>query len=262
MTMPGPPSDMDDMVLIVTGAGQGIGRAIAEEAVRKGVRRLHLTDVDADALAGVAAALGGKAEVRTLVEDLGDPSAPERIVASGQDAFGRIDGLVNAAAMTTRGGFEDGTADIWNRLFAVNARAPFLMMQAVIRDMVGRGAAGAIVNIQSTNAHCGAPDLSIYAATKGALQTLTKNAANAYLHRGIRVNGINLGWTLTPSEDRLQSRLLGEDWAERAGEGRPLGRLLLPDEAARMAVHLLSLASAPMTGVSVDLDQAVLGAPP
>ncbi|NND22481.1 MAG: SDR family oxidoreductase, partial [Silicimonas sp.] len=100
-------------------------------------------------------------------------------------------------------------------------------------------------------------------ATKGALQTLTKNAANAHLKDGVRVNGVNLGWTLTEAEDRLQSHVLGggKDWAERAGRDLPLGRLLRPDEAARMVVYLLSAASAPLTGVSLDLDQSVVGAP-
>ena len=136
-------------------------------------------------------------------------------------------------------------------------------MQAAIADMLGRGAPGTIVNIQSMNAHCGAPDLAIYAATKGALQTLTKNAANAHLADRIRVNGINLGWTVTPAEDRLQAVTLGagEDWSERAGENLPLGRLLVPEDAARLAIFLLAPESAPLTGVSIDLDQTVLGAP-
>jgi NAD(P)-dependent dehydrogenase (short-subunit alcohol dehydrogenase family) len=178
-----------------------------------------------------------------------------------KDRFGRIDALANAAGITSRGGFRDATAGLWDRVFAINARASFLMMQEVIRDLTKRGAPGTIVNIQSTNAHCGAPDLTVYAASKGALQTLTKNAANAFLHHGIRVNGINLGWTVTPSEDRLQRDLIGEDWAERAGQAMPLGRLLLPDDAARMAVHLLGPGSSPLTGASIDLDQRVLGAP-
>lgn len=261
MAMPGPPPKLEEMVLIVTGAAQGIGQAIAAEAVASGVGHLLLTDIEADGLEKTANTLSRTSRVEIVVEDLADASSPRRIAERAKAVFGRIDGLVNAAGITTRGGFSDATPELWDRLFAVNARAAFLLMQQVIDDLLTRNAPGSIVNIQSTNAHCGAADLSVYAATKGALQTLTKNAANAYLHQGIRVNGINLGWTLTPSEDRLQTKLIGPDWAEKEGRSLPLGRLLLPEDAARHAVFLLGPGSAPMTGVSVELSQAVLGAP-
>ena len=259
--MPLPPPELSDMVLIVTGAAQGIGRAIAAEAAAGGIGALLLVDIDEAGLSEAAGGLPMGVRVETAVEDLADATAPRRIGERARQSFGRIDALANAAGLTSRGGFLDATADLWDRLFAVNARAPFLLMQEVIRDLTDRAAPGSIVNIQSANAHCGAPDLSVYAASKGALQTLTRNAANACLHQGIRVNGINLGWTLTPSEDRLQRDLLGEDWAGREGRSLPLGRLLRPEEAARMAVHLLGPLSAPLTGASIDLDQRVLGAP-
>ena len=261
MPMPGPAPDYADMVLIVTGAAQGIGRAIVEQAVAEGVTKLLLVDIDEAGLSETVAQLRPDVQVATVAADLAQADAPRRIARRAKERFGRIDALANAAGITSRGGFLDGTADLWDRVFAVNARAAFLMMQEVIRDLTDRTARGAIVNIQSTNAHCGAPDLSVYAASKGALQTLTKNAANAFLHHGIRVNGINLGWTVTPSEDRLQRDLIGDDWATEAGQSMPLGRLLLPDDAARTAVHLLGPGSAPLTGASIDLDQRVLGAP-
>jgi NAD(P)-dependent dehydrogenase (short-subunit alcohol dehydrogenase family) len=172
--------------------------------------------------------------------------------------------LVNAAGLTTRASFRNGTVEVWDELFAVNARAPFLLMQAAIRDMTARGVPGTIVNILSMNAHCGGPDLAIYSATKGALLTLTKNAAHAHMADRIRVNGINLGWTETEAENRMQAETLGQgsDWAARAGAGRPLGRLLQADEAARLAVFLLSDLSAPLSGAVIDLEQWVASAPP
>lgn len=254
---------LEDHVLVVTGAASGIGRAIAEHTAAAGARALLLTDIDEDGLRNTAENLGQKAQIQTYVADLADPDAPSEICRRAKDNFGRIDGLVNAAGLTTRASVIDGSVELWDRLFAVNARAPYLLMQAIMSEMLKQGRGGAIVNIQSINAHCGAPDLAIYSATKGALQTLTKNAANAHLKDGIRVNGINLGWTLTEAEHQMQSDVLGkgEDWAERAAIDRPLGRLILPDDAARMAVYLLSAASAPMTGVSLDLEQSVVGAP-
>jgi NAD(P)-dependent dehydrogenase (short-subunit alcohol dehydrogenase family) len=254
---------LDGQALTITGAANGVGKAIALAAVEAGSSELLLTDVDGDALGAAAAELEGRANIETVTADLAETSAAGAIAEAAVTAFGRIDGLVNAAGLTTRASFLDGTAQMWDRLFAVNARAPFLLMQAAIKDMVRRGEAGAIVNVQSMNAHCGAPDLAIYSSTKGALQTLTKNAANAHLANRIRVNGINLGWTWTESEDRLWREDLGagDDWAERHGATRPLGRLLNVEEAARQAVFLLSPVSAPMTGVSIDLEQQVVGAP-
>lgn len=250
--------DLAGQVIVITGAASGIGRAVAMAATGAS---LLLTDRDGAACADVARALG--ADVATHVADLADPAAPAAITAAALARFGRIDGLVNAAGLTTRASVVDGGLDDWERLFAVNTRAPFFLMQGVIRDMTARRAPGAIVNILSMNAHCGTPDLAIYAATKGALLTLTKNAAHAHMAQGVRVNGINLGWTLTEAEDRMQAHVLGrgEGWLAKEAATRPLGRLLLPEEVARMAIWLLSAASAPLSGVAIDLEQWIVGAP-
>lgn len=256
-------TQLDQTVIVVTGAASGVGKAVAIHAAENGARQLLLTDIDQTALSEVAAILPDSANVKTISADLADPSAPATICDFAKTSFGRIDALVNSAGITDRASLIDGTSATWDRLFAINARAPYLMMQEAVKDMLARRAPGAIVNIQSINAHCGAPELAIYSASKGALQTLTKNAANAHLADQIRVNGINLGWTLTESEHRMQAETLGEgdDWSERIGRARPLGRLLNPDEAARLTLYLLSPASAPLTGTSIDLEQSVLGAP-
>ena len=255
---------LENMVLIITGAASGIGRAIAEHAVARGVEKIVLTDIQAQPLEDVAEQLGQTARVEPVVADLASPQAVAEISRQAKARFGRIDGLVNAAGITTRSSILDGTPELWDRLFAINTRAPFLLMQSSIADMLDRRAPGAIVNIQSMNAHCGHPDLAIYAASKGALQTLTKNAANAHLADRVRVNGINLGWTATDAEHHMQATVLdqGQDWAERVGAALPLGRLLTPHDAAKMAVHLLDPASAPLTGACIDLEQWIAGAPP
>ncbi len=235
---------LDGMAVMVTGAASGIGGAIAGLARASG-----------------AEVFGVDRQPSDHVADLADPDAPARAVAAMLAAHGRIDGLVNAAGLTTRGGARDGTLAVWEELFAVNARAPFFLVQGALADMVPRRA-GAIVNILSMNAHCGTPELAIYAATKGALMTLTKNAAHAHLADGVRVNGIALGWVDTPAERRMQAVTLGrgEGWLAEEAARRPLGRLLAPEECARLAVYLLSAASAPMTGTVIDLEQRVTGA--
>ncbi len=256
-------ADLQTSAVLVTGAASGVGRSIAEHAVDAGAKRLFLTDVDAGGLSNTAESLSRAAEVATYAVDLSYADAAPEVFRRAKERFGDVDRLVNSAALTTRASFLEGSAELWDSLFAINARAPFLLMKEMITDLLARGVPGSIVNIQSINAHCGAPELAIYSATKGALQTLTKNAANAHLKDQIRVNGINLGWASTESEHKMQMDTLGagEDWLTLASAKMPLGRLILPEEVARMAIYLLSNASAPMTGVSLDLDQSVLGAP-
>lgn len=254
---------LEGKVAVVTGAASGIGKAVARAVAGAGAEALFLTDRDATGCAAVADELSQSgAMVACGTFDLLDATAPDQIASVARGRFGRIDALVNAAALTTRASFEDATSDDWDTLFAVNARAPFFLMQKVIADMKARGAPGSIVNVLSVNAHCGAPDLSVYSATKGALLTLTKNAANAYLADRIRVNGLNLGWALTEAEHHMQAVTLGlgDGWAETAAMRLPLGRLIMPDEAARHITFMLSDASAPMTGVVTDLEQKVTGA--
>ncbi|MCX7889947.1 MAG: SDR family oxidoreductase [Rhodobacteraceae bacterium] len=256
---------LDGKVIVVTGAASGIGEAIARLAGSARPAGLLLVDRDGAGLASAGDWLRAQGiPVLSHIADLGGVSGPRDAAAVALRRFGRIDGLVNAAGLTTRGSFTDGTVEVWDSLFAVNARAPFLLMQAAIADMRRRGAPGAIVNILSMNAHCGLPELAIYAASKGALATLTRNAAHAHMADRIRVNGINLGWVATPAEDRMQAEVLGRgrDWQAKAAAGLPLGRLVTAEEAARLTLFLLSDASVPMSGVTADLEQWVAGAPP
>ena len=254
--------ELTGKVLIVTGSTHGVGEAIARQAAESGAAGILVTGREAAAAERVAAALSGSgAETATFVADLADPDAPGCIFAKAKDSFGRVDLLVNAAAVTDRAGWPDATVDEWDRQFAVNARAPFLLMQRVIADLLDRGAEGSIVNILSINAMCGAPDLAVYSATKGALATLTRNAAEAHMAQGIRVNGINLGWAETPGEHRMQSEILGKGpgWLAEAEASQPLGRLISTDEVARMAVFLLSAEAGLLTGSLTDYGQFVVG---
>lgn len=253
---------LGQQVVIVTGAASGIGAAAARRLAAEGVGGLVLTDRDGGGLARLAAILAPAAAVETVIADLADPGASTAIAGAAVTRFGCIGGLVNAAGLTTRGSFETGTAAIWDQLFAVNARAGFLLMQAAIADMKRRGAAGAIVNILSMNAHCGIPELAIYAGSKGAMQTLTKNAAHAHMADRIRVNGINLGWVATEGERQMQAEVMGRGpgWEADAARGLPLGRLVTADECARLVAFLISEASAPMSGAVIDFEQKVAGA--
>lgn len=257
-------AELTGKVVVITGAGNGIGAAAARLAAASGAEGLFLTDRDSPALASTAETLAEvlpDSQVATYVADLEDESAPSAIAQAAISAFGRIDGLVNAAGLTFRMGLEDGTIEGWERMLGVNARAPFFLMQAVVADMRARAGSGSIVNIQSMHAHIGLPELAVYAASKAALQVLTRNIANAERARGIRVNGLNLGWVLTESENRMQAEILGRGpgWIDETAATLPLKRLITPEEVAMQIVYLLSDDSAPMTGVSIDFDQNVFG---
>jgi NAD(P)-dependent dehydrogenase (short-subunit alcohol dehydrogenase family) len=254
---------LNGKVALVTGSTQGIGRAIAETLARSGAGGLLVTGrekVRGDAVAAELSRLGTPTVF--VAADLADPATPALLAQACIDRFGRIDALVNAAGLTDRASFLDADLDDWASLFAVNARAPFFLMQAAIADMKRRGQGGAIVNILSINAHCGSSELAVYSASKGALATLTKNAANAHRFDRIRVNGINVGWTDTPAERIMQADTLGNGpgWLDAANASQPFGRLFSTSDIANLAVFLLSDAAGPMTGTLVDQEQWVIGA--
>ncbi|RWF77359.1 MAG: SDR family oxidoreductase [Mesorhizobium sp.] len=254
---------LEGKVVLVTGATQGIGRAIVETLAHSGAGGLLVTGREPVRGNDVATSLSQAGTPATFIAaDLADTTAPARLVDECIGRFGRIDALVNAAGLTNRASFLDADLDDWAALFAVNARAPFFLMQAAITQMRKQGQGGAIVNILSINAHCGSPELAVYSATKGALATLTRNAANAHRFDRIRVNGINVGWTDTPAERIMQAETLGHGpgWIDAANASQPFGRLLAADEVANLAVFLLSDASGPMTGALIDQEQWVVGA--
>ncbi|QXT41462.1 SDR family oxidoreductase [Gymnodinialimonas ceratoperidinii] len=239
-------ADLTGKHLLVTGAARGIGAAIAEACVKAGA---EVIGVDRDPVPG------------GIVADLGLPDAPEMIFSEAIGRWGQVDGLVNAAGLTTRASFTDADVQRFDAIIAVNLRAPFFLMAALIAHLRKREAPGAVVNIQSVNAHCGIEELAIYAASKGGLQTLTKNAGQAHMADRIRVNGINLGWVATETERAIHADK-GAEWLERQGQAQPLGRFIRAEECAAQAVWMLSDASAPMSGVSIDLEQWVPGAAP
>ncbi len=248
-------------VFVVTGSTQGMGEAIAAALAREGAAGLVICGRNEANGARVKATLedlGAAAEY--VPADLENPDDCHRIMAACDQLFGRIDGLVNAAGLTDRGTIEDTTVELWDRMFAVNTRAPFLLMQDAIR-MMKRDGGGAIVNIITMSSHGGQPKLAAYCASKGALATLTKNVAHAVRFDRVRVNGINIGWTATPNEHLVQlAEGQPEDWLARAEATQPMGRLITTQDVANLTLFLLGPASGVMTGSLIDCDQMVMGA--
>lgn len=249
---------VDGKILLVTGGTQGVGRAVATEAARSGAAGILLTGRNEKRGAEAAAEIEAlDVPALFVAADLGESDMPERVMAAGVDRFDRIDGLVNAAALTDRASVADAEPSFFDRLFAANVRSPMFLMQGLIRHLCQRKAPGVIVNILSVNAHGATPELAVYGATKAAMALLTKNAAYAHRFDRIRINGINLGWADTPGERTMQGETLGkgEGWLAEAEGTMPWGRLIKPEDVARLALYLLSDMSIPMTGSLIDQEQ-------
>lgn len=252
----------EGQVFVVTGSTQGIGEVIAMALAKAGAAGLVICGRNEENGARVKAALEDVgAAVEFVAADLENPDDCRRVVRACDERFGRVDGLVNAAGITDRGTIEDTSLELWDRMFAINTRAPFLLMQEAIGIMKREGNGGAIVNIVTMSSHGGQPKLTAYCASKGALATLTKNVAHALRYDRIRVNGLNIGWTATPNEHRVQlAEGQGEDWLTRAEVAQPMGRLIVPEDVANITLFLLGPRSGVMTGSVIDYDQMVMGA--
>jgi NAD(P)-dependent dehydrogenase (short-subunit alcohol dehydrogenase family) len=253
---------LSSRVALVTGSTSGIGRGIAQHFAGLGAAVVvHGTNREKGE-AAVAAIGGAGARAAFVRADLTDPAACEALVTEAMRAFGRIDVLVNNAGDFTRGTIESTPLPLWDRIQAINLRAPFLLIQAVIPHMRAQGG-GSIVNIGSVNAYIGEPKLCAYSVSKGGLMTLTKNAAACLSRYRIRVNQVNVGWTLTEGEHEVKlAEGKGENWLEDAVKTRPFGRLLEPRDIAYAAAYFASDQSACVTGTVMDLEQYPVGAPP
>lgn len=248
---------LPDRVVLVSGGTQGVGAAVAAAAVREGAH-VVVTGRRAAAGAELVERLPSAAYLRS---DVADVTQARGAVAAVVERHGRIDCLVNAAGLTTRGTLLDTTPELFDAHVAVNLRGPFFLMQAAVADMVRRGAPGTIVNLISISAHAGQPYLAPYVAAKAGLAGLTRNAAHAHRFDRIRVNGLNIGWTESEGEDAVQRQFhdASDGWQARAAETLPMGRLGQVDEIAEMVVFLLSDRSGVVTGSVIDWDQQVPG---
>jgi NAD(P)-dependent dehydrogenase (short-subunit alcohol dehydrogenase family) len=256
---------MDGKVCVVTGSTQGLGAAIARRLAEAGAAGLVTLGRNAANGGAVAEAISRDTgvKVRFVRADLGSVEDCRAVVAAAEEAFGRVDVLVNAGALTDRGTILDTGPELFDRMFAINVRGPFFLMQEAIRLMIRDGIAGAIVNIGSMSEHAGQPFISAYCASKGALATLTRNTAFAVAANRIRVNQLDIGWMASDHERELQMAESGDpDWEAKAAARLPFGRLIDPAEVARAVNFLASDDAGLMTGAVVHFDQSVWGAYP
>jgi NAD(P)-dependent dehydrogenase (short-subunit alcohol dehydrogenase family) len=254
-----------DTHAVITGGTQGLGLEVAKRLALEGAPKIMLCGRNEkkgrDAAAGVGA-MG--CDCRFVRADVSVVADCQRLMETAFSEFGIVNALVNSAALTSRGTLADTSPELWEANFNTNTRGPFLTMQALVKHLKANGCPGSIVNIVSMAAHCGQPFLTAYSASKGALVTLSKNAANAYARDRIRCNGILTGWMDTPGEDETQRTYhhVAPGWLKEAEASQPMGQLVKPYQLASLITYVLSPESGVMTGAMIDCDQVVVGAYP
>jgi len=242
-------------IAIITGAGQNIGRAMAERFAGEGAA-VAVVDLDADRAERVAGGIverGGRAiAITTDVTDEASVAAMvERVVAE----WGRVDVLVNNVAATVNKGLLDTTVAEWDRVLAITLRSAFLCGKHAARTMIDAGVRGAIVNVGSTSGHRGIRNKVAYAAAKGGVNNLTRAMAMELAPHGIRVN------TLTPTQTGSPVGMADEQFsADRAAEakGIPIGRFGRPADQAAAALFLVSDEAGFVTGADLACDGGLL----
>lgn len=257
------PYSLAGKLVLVTGAGTGIGRGVAIEAARQGADvALHYASSAEGALTAVAEieAIGRRA--LAIPGDLTKVPECRRVVDEAAAFLGGLDGVVNNAGVTKVVRFLDVTEEHFDSIYHLNIRGQFFVAQQAMRYLVERGrarrdrvpdrawAGGSIINVSSVHGAAGHPGHSVYAGTKGAINAFSRELAVELVPMHVRVNVIAPGTIEVPNYFRLYPNYT----REAGNRGVPWGRVGLPEEVGRLAVYLLSDASEFMTGQVVTFD--------
>ncbi|MFB6483469.1 SDR family NAD(P)-dependent oxidoreductase [Streptomyces virginiae] len=233
---------LDDKVVVITGAGRGQGATEARLCAAAGAR-VVVTDVREDEGRAVAAELGDRGLY--VRHDVADPESWATVVKETVRAFGTVSALVNNAALWRTAHVEQQRLEDFEALLRVNLLGPFLGIQAVAPVLRAAGG-GSIVNISSTAGLVGIPGHAAYGSTKFALRGLTRSAALDLARDRIRVNSVHPGAIDTPM---VAEAVAGRDWSHV-----PLGRMGRPEEVGELVLFLCSEASSYVTGSEFTVD--------
>jgi NAD(P)-dependent dehydrogenase (short-subunit alcohol dehydrogenase family) len=245
---------LQNKVIIITGSTTGIGKAIALRCVAEGAL-VVIHGLEEDLGEQVIAEIG-KDKAVLHIQDISGENAAGNLVDLSVKTFGKLDAVVNNAAMVVSSDIETTDKAFLKKVIEVNTIAPFALIKAALPYLMKQH--GCVLNIGSVNGWSGEPHLLAYSISKGALMTMTRNLGDS-LHRenSVRVNQINPGWVLTETEiQRKKEQGLSEDWyKEISNIFAPAGRILSPAEIAAAAVYWLSDESGPISGQVIDLEQ-------
>ncbi len=245
---------LENKVIIITGSCTGIGKAIAQRCVAEGARVL-IHGLEHDLGAAFAEEMG-PAHAALHIEDLTAEGCPQRLVDVALRAFGKLDAVVNNAAMVVASDLHGTDLPFFRKMLEVNTLAPFALIKAALPHLTKTR--GCVLNIGSVNAWSGEPKLLPYSVSKGALMTMTRNLGDTLMREnGVRVNQINPGWVLTENEARRKREHgLTDDWYKSVpAVYAPAGRILWPHEIAAAAIYWLADECGPISGQVVDLEQ-------
>jgi len=256
--------ELAERVAVVSGAGQGIGKASALALAAAGAKVVAV-DIDGEGVQRTARAIteaGGRSHA--MQADVGSLKEIDRMVAEAIGTFGRIDVLVNNAGVTRRAYIMDLTEADWDHIHRVNAKGVFFSLQRVAREMIPRRS-GSIINIASVagKGYRGTSN-AIYAASKGAVISMTKTAAQQLGVHNINVNAICPGIVRTPLYERLvrataeTEGIAAEEVERRAMRSIPLGRANEPEDIAAMVVFLASPRARNITGQAFNVDGGLI----
>jgi NAD(P)-dependent dehydrogenase (short-subunit alcohol dehydrogenase family) len=218
-------------VVLVTGAGSGIGRATVHRLVDEGAMVLAV-DLSADGLAGTRDGAADADRVATLAGDVSDPATAPVAVAAARDLGGRLDTLVNGAGILRFEHTHEIALEDWTRVLTVNLTGTFLFCQAAVPALLETR--GAIVNVASTSAQFGHPWAAAYASSKGGVLALTKTLAVEYAKQGLRVNSVSPGSIDTPITAAFN--------LPEGADGRLLHRIMSPTGMADPSVIAAAIA--------------------
>jgi meso-butanediol dehydrogenase/(S,S)-butanediol dehydrogenase/diacetyl reductase len=250
---------LQNRVVLITGAGQGIGRGIAQAVGEEG-GRVIATDLDessADETAGLIEEAGGRA--LAVVADVTDSKAIAGAIDRAVETFGRLDGLVNNAGVLRMGSVLETTADDWQHQFQVNVQALGECCRLVAKQMIAQGEGGSIVNVASNAGKVGYPNMAVYNATKAAVISLTRSLSAEWAENEINVNAVCPGGVDTPMLEKVAEWVgprIGADPGELHSTMTPaqLGRHIQPIEVGRVVAFLLSERATIIRGQSINVD--------
>lgn len=252
----------DGRTALVTGSTQGLGETLLHRMADEGLTSAIVTGRNPERGLAVADSLGRKGCDAVFVgADLADAGSIAALLRAAEDKFGVIHHLANCAGFTDRGDVWDTSPELFDKMMAVNVRAPFLLSQGVAKLARSAKQAASIVSVGSVAGYGGQPFIAPYSISKGALSVMTKTLANQLMHHQIRVVQVNPGWMDTPGEDAIQRRFhdATDGWLEAAEAAQPFGRLIKTDELAATLAFVLSDEAGMMTGAIIDYDQTVQG---
>ena len=245
---------LKDKVIVITGGYTGIGRAIAHQCVKEGAK-VVLNGLREELGAKVVQELGAEKAVHHTA-DISDAKTPNTLVNKALDTFGKLDAIVNNAAVIASSGIQSTNREFLQRILDVNSVAPLALIQAALPSL--KKTKGNVLNIGSINAWCGEPNLLGYSISKGAMMTMSRNLGDSlFRDYGVRVNQINPGWVLTEREivDKAKQGMQ-EDWYKDLPDMfAPAQRIFAPEEIAAASVYLLSDECGPVSGQVMDLEQ-------